>query len=291
MKPLQFTIPVSAGKTIIVQEDRMPRFYPHLHRHQEAQLMWIRRGNGTLIVDNSMHLFQSDDIFLIAPNQSHVFKNELEETVRDEGIHSLSIFFDPEGSLNNVLQLPELKQLDTFFKESKGGFKVPSAYSGEVSAKMTDIQHAANTDQFLHFMSLLQLFSKIIPRPAPLAQVNNAFITEGEGLRMANIYNYITRHYQREISLDEVATEAHLTPQAFCRYFKKHTGVTFITFLNQMRINEACKRLTSGNFDSVSAVAYHCGFNSITNFNRIFKSIAGNSPREYQAKYLQNIAG
>ncbi len=291
MKPLQFTIPVSSGKTVIVQEDHLPRFYPHLHRHKEAQLMWILRGKGTLIVDNSMHLFQSNDIFMVAPNQSHVFKDELDEAVRDAGVHTLSIFFDPEGSLNGVLQLPELKQLDTFFKESKGGFKVPAAYCKEASAKMTSIQHAANIDQFLHFLSLLQLFSKITPRPAPLAQTTDEFITEGEGLRMANIYNYITRHYQREISLDEVAAEAHLTPQAFCRYFKKHTGVTFVTFLNQMRINEACKRLTNGNFDSISTVAYHCGFNSITNFNRVFKSVAGNSPKEYLAKYLQNIAG
>jgi AraC-like DNA-binding protein len=80
-----------------------------------------------------------------------------------------------------------------------------------------------------------------------------------------------------------------MTPQAFCRYFKKHTGHTFVTFLNEMRINEACKKLANGRCDSISNVAYTSGFNSITNFNRVFKSVTGNSPREYLESYRSNV--
>src|SRR3546814_12932501 len=98
-------------------------------------------------------------------------------------------------------------------------------------------------------------------------------------MRMGNIYNYVLQRYQNTLTLEEVAAEAHLTPQAFCRYFKKHTGITFVTFLNEMRINQACKRLTSGEFDSIATVAYNCGFNSITNFNRVFKGIARSKER------------
>ncbi len=291
MKALQFTIPVTPGKTVIVQEDKIPQFYPYLHRHKEAQLIWVLKGKGTVIVDNSMHLFHSNDIFLIAPNQSHVFKGELSPASVEKGIHSLSIFFDPAGSLFNLLQLPELQQLDTFFKEYKGGFKVPASFQKEIAAKMLRIQESSNADLILSFLSLLQSFPRMTPRPPQLAQSSGDFITEGEGLRMAKIYNYLTKHYQREISLDDIAAEACLTPQAFCRYFKKHTGVTFITFLNQMRVNEARKKLINGNFDSISTIAYYCGFKSITNFNRVFKSISGDSPKDYLAKYLQNIAG
>ena len=76
-----------------------------------------------------------------------------------------------------------------------------------------------------------------------------------------------------------------MTPQAFCRYFKKHTLHTFIGFLNEVRINEACKKLTDGQYDSIATVAYNCGFNSITNFNRVFKTITGKSPSEYIESY------
>ncbi len=286
MNPLQFTIPVTSEKTVIIQEDCLPRFYPHLHRHKEAQLMWICRGRGMLIADSAMHLFQPNDIFLIAPHQSHVFKDEPDEA----GIHTLSIYFDPEGCLHHTFLLPELKPLENLFRDSKGGFKVPAVCNAGIADRMSNIQRATNIDQFVQFLSLLHMLSKITPRPAPLAQQTDTYITEGEGLRMANIYNYINQHYHREISLEEVAAEAHLTPQAFCRYFKKHTGITFIAFLNRRRINEACKGLTEGRFDSIANVAYSCGFNSITNFNRVFKTVTGDSPKTYLAKYYQNVA-
>jgi AraC-like DNA-binding protein len=97
--------------------------------------------------------------------------------------------------------------------------------------------------------------------------------------------------YDKPITLEDVAKQAHMTPQAFCRYFKKHTLHTFVSFLNEVRINEACKKLTDGNYDSIATVAYNCGFNSITNFNRVFKSVTKKSPSEYVNSYLTTTTG
>lgn len=291
MKALHFTVPVTPGKTVIVQEDQIPHFYPHLHRHKEAQLMWILKGSGTLIVDNNMHSFQPDDVFLLAANQPHVFKDTAPaQTDNELNVHTISVFYDPAGSLNSILQLPELNQLNTFLKENKNGFKLPAKYTKEVTVKIRRLQSSENINQILYFLSLLKTLCKMDPKPEPLsANMGDELVSEDEGLRMGNIYNFISQHYNRDVTLDEAAAEAYLTPQAFCRYFKKHTGVTFITFLNKMRINEACKKLTNGRYESISEVAYHCGFNSITNFNRVFKSVAGNSPREYLNRYMQSL--
>ncbi|HLI94017.1 MAG TPA: helix-turn-helix domain-containing protein, partial [Puia sp.] len=65
---------------------------------------------------------------------------------------------------------------------------------------------------------------------------------------------------------------------------------TFVGFLNEVRINEACKKLADGGYDSIAAVAYHCGFNSITNFNRVFKTVVGKSPSQYVGTYRQHVA-
>ncbi|WP_257666462.1 AraC family transcriptional regulator [Parapedobacter tibetensis] len=291
MKALQFTIPVEPDKTVIVQEDIVPQFYPHLHRHKEAQLIWILRGEGTLIAENTMHTFKPNDIFMIAPNQSHVFKSSRKEggSIENEGIHNISVFYDPNGHLANFLQLPELSQLNAFLKEYKCGFKLPEDHFHSVSKRILKLKESNSMDQMLHFLHLLRIFCRMTPKPSHLSTFNKEHITDGEGLRMGNIYNYILHHHQNALTLEEVAAEAHLTPQAFCRYFKKHTGVTFVTFLNEMRINQACKKLTAGEYDSIATVAYNCGFNSITNFNRVFKSIAGASPKEYLSKYLHNV--
>lgn len=76
MKVLQFTIPVPLDKSIIVQKDVLPYFYPHLHRHQEIQLTWIQQGEGTLVADNNMHPFRPSEIYWLGANQPHIFKSE-----------------------------------------------------------------------------------------------------------------------------------------------------------------------------------------------------------------------
>ncbi|MGK6351991.1 helix-turn-helix domain-containing protein [Parapedobacter sp. DT-150] len=290
MKALQFTIPVTPDRTVIIQEDLIPQFYPHLHRHKEAQLIWIIKGEGTLIAENTMHSFKPNDIFMIAPNQSHVFKgSRLADGSNEMGVHTISVFYDPNGHLATFLQLPELSQLNAFLKEYKYGFKLPEQHFQPVSRQILKLKEANSMDQLLYFLHLLRTFCRMNPKPEHLSTFNKGHITDGEGLRMGNIYNYILQHYQQALTLEEVAAAAHLTPQAFCRYFKKHTGITFVTFLNEMRINQACKKLTAGEYDCIATVAYNCGFNSITNFNRVFKSVAGASPKEYLSRYLNSM--
>ncbi|MFY7793753.1 MAG: AraC family transcriptional regulator, partial [Chitinophagaceae bacterium] len=59
MKVIQFTIPEKVGSCLHIKEDKLPYFYPHLHRHIEIQMTWVISGEGTLIIGNNMHPFQS----------------------------------------------------------------------------------------------------------------------------------------------------------------------------------------------------------------------------------------
>ncbi|RXF72414.1 AraC family transcriptional regulator [Arcticibacter tournemirensis] len=292
MKVLQFTIPVAHDKSVIVQQDHLPHFYPYLHRHTEAQIAWIQEGEGTLVVGNNMHSFKSGEVYFLGPNQPHLFKSNPEYFTEGNGktIKALMLFFNPMGPLASLFGLPEMKSLKFFIDQHAQGFKLPSMYYDDVSQLMLEIKESSGPDQLMQFFLLLKFMNKMRIKLNPLSSFGHATtFSENEGIRISNIYNYILQRYHEDITLEDVANAAHMTPQAFCRYFKKHTGHTFISFLNETRINEACKKLTGGRFDSISAVAYTCGFNSITNFNRVFKSIIGNSPREYLDNYLKNV--
>jgi len=290
MKTLQFTIPVAHDRTVIVQEDCMPHFYPYLHRHHEAQLMWIVEGKGTLIADNSMHPFQENDIFLLGANQSHVFKSNADyfDDANPKQVRSVSVFFNPNGNLASFFNLPELYMLQTFVKDHTKGFKVPAEHFREVYRRIVRLKEANQMDQLMHFFYLLRTLS-IVSKNAPALSGGTNAISENEGIRIGSIYNFISQNFTKPITLEEVADQASLTPQAFCRYFKKHTGNTFVAFLNEMRVHEACKKLTHQKCESISAVAYNCGFNSITNFNRVFKSVIGNSPKEFMISFHKNV--
>ncbi len=292
MKVLQFTIPVAHDKSVMAEKVSLPYHYPYLHRHKEVQITWIQRGEGTLIAGNNMHDYTSGDIFLLGANMPHVFKSNPEYFTNDEHkrIEAISIFFNPEGVSSSLFDLPELQSSKMFMRQHQQGFKVPDNLVSSLSRIMVMIKDETGINQLLHFMNLLKALTQMKSRPDPLATYGTLpGITDNEGIRIGNIYNFILQHYTEQITLEDVAKVAFMTPESFCRYFKKHTGHTFISFLNQMRVNEACKKLIAHKFESINTVAYKCGFKSINNFNRVFKTVIGNSPRGYLDAYNSNM--
>ena len=149
--------------------------------------------------------------------------------------------------------------------------------------------NSSGSEQFLYFLDLLKTLANSKRVEALSTKAETAHFSEHEGLRIATIYNYIMQHYDEQITLESLAGLAFMTPQAFCRYFKKHTHNTLLSFVNQVRINEACKKLVENKYEGIAAIAYSTGFKSITNFNRVFKSITKKSPREYLESYYQNV--
>lgn len=291
MKVLQFTIPVPLDKSIIVQRDVLPYFYPHLHRHQEIQLTWVQQGEGTLVADNNMHAFRPNEIYWLGANQPHIFKSEASyfQPKSRKKIIALVIFFNPDGELAGFFNLPEIKVLKNFIQQHQSGFKVPQEHAAEISSRMLKVTNSSGTEQLLQFVELLKQLSTY-QEITPLASGQKTqHVSEHEGIRIGNIYNYIMHNYDQPITLEDAAKQAHMTPQAFCRFFKKHTLHTFVSFLNEVRINEACKKLTDGTYDNIATVAYTCGFNSITNFNRVFKTVTNKSPSEYMNSYFQSV--
>jgi AraC-like DNA-binding protein len=283
MKVLQFTIPVSLDKSFIVQKDVLPHFYPHLHRHTQVQLTWVQKGEGTLIVENNMHTFWANDIYWLGGNQPHVFKSDPAyfSPKNRKNIQTFSIYFDPYGILEPLFSLHEFKKIKLFVERVQNGFKLPEAAVGEVSSLMLKIQNTKGVEQFMNFVALLSFLQSLTTLEPLVSGSRLPQVNEQEGIRIGNIYDYIMKHFDDEIPLDAIAKHANMTPQAFCRYFKKHTRLTFVSFLNEVRINEACKKFSAGSYDSIAAIAYHCGFNSIANFNRVFRSVTKKSPRQY----------
>ncbi|PUZ30081.1 transcriptional regulator, AraC family [Chitinophaga costaii] len=289
MKILQFTLPVTDNQSIITKEETLSQFYPYLHRHHEIQLTWIIRGEGTLIADDAMHPFHDNEIYWISTNQSHVFKNDADsKTSGKRKTHSIDIFFNQHTQLGSFFSIPEVRHLKTFLQQHDTGFRIPDEAVKEISAKMLLVRNTSELEQFYHFIDLLKQIASL-QQLKPLSSQPKATYNDYEGIRIATIYNYVMQHYQQTITLEEVSKLVYMTPPAFCRYFKKHTQHTLVSFINMVRINEACKKLVGNEHNSIAAVAYNTGFNSITNFNRVFKSIKNMSPKEYVDSYLNKL--
>jgi AraC-like DNA-binding protein len=291
MKVVQFTIPVAGDSSIVVQEDRLPHFYVHLHRHPEMQLTWIREGTGTLIAGNYMQPFKAGDVYLLGANQPHLFKSDpvYFDKRRKKTVHALSIFFQPIQLANTLLALPETKSIRRLIEHSQSGIHITSAAVQKITTDMLQVQQSKQGYQLAAFIHLLQSIS-VLKGNRVLASASSGYsISDTEGLRMNDVYRYTMEHYTEHISLKQIAAVAHLTVQAFCRYFKKHTRKTYISFLNEIRISEACKKMTGNAAVAISSVAYECGFSSAVSFNRVFKQVTGVSPSRYIADYRQQV--
>lgn len=287
MKVLPFTIPVPPGHTLIVQEERLPYFYTHLHRHQEIQLTWVIEGEGTLIAGNEIQSFKSGDIFWLSPNQPHVFKSNSEyfESASSKVVHTITVFFNPFGKLQALFELPELKGLSLFLVQYSNGFKVGPAIANEVKRLITGIRMSQSADQLIKLIQLLTYFSSCADLQPFAVNSYPQSITDREGIRIGSVYDYIVQNAAKPLTLQQIASEASMTEQAFCRYFKKHTRHTFINFLNKVRVNLACKLLNDDNHISIAEVAYQCGFSSVNNFNRSFKLFTGTTPSSFRKEY------
>jgi AraC-like DNA-binding protein len=291
MKVLPFTIPVPHDRTIIVQEEVLPHFYTYLHRHAEVQITWIQKGEGTLLAGNSMHTFRDGEIYLLGANLPHLFKSDPAyfQPGSDKEVRTVTIFFNPSGTLSALFSLAEMKAIKAFVTQMQAGCKIPDSSYQETATRIEAIQRANGAEQLSLFIELLNALSTNTGLQ-PLASGSYAVsMTDPEGMRIANLYNYIMHNYSSALTLEDVAMQAHLTPTAFCRYFKKHTRHTFVHFVNRIRVNEACKLLVNGTSGSIATIAYSCGFNSITNFNATFKNITGKSPREYVNDYSNTV--
>jgi len=280
MKVVPFQIPKNTEEAFRVQLDDLPHLYDHLHQHPEIQLTFIKESNGTLVAGDYVGPFHAGDVFVIGGNQPHVFRNDEKFFKKRSKAVAITIFFDEKTFGENFWLLEEMKTLQQFLKNSSGGFSITGRKKKLLAEKLVSIVNAKGIDRLIIFLEILkELGSKkeMQPLSKPIIQRN---IKTYDGSRLNKVIEFTFKEFQRTITLKEVSTLANLTPEAFCKYFKTRTRKTYVNFLNEIRINHACRLLTEDR--TISDICYESGFTNLSNFNRIFKKIKQASPNEWR---------
>lgn len=288
MKVLEFTPPIPKEDSVVVDEDILPYFYNYFHRHRQLQITLILRGEGTLMAGNYSQSFKPGDVYILGANQPHIFKSDSSHFNNPDKLnaHAIHIYFDQDRIPCPFFHLPEMESISNFLSTTQNGFQLPSQYQNYVSRIIKKLPIKSNLDRLLTIIKLFDYFAKQVRGWKSLdSGLSNTLFSESEGLRMTEVFQYTLEHYAENITLNKIAEIAHITPHAFCKYFKKHTRKTYNTFLNEIRISEACKKIINSNHDGISTIAYSTGFNSATNFNRVFRKTTGMSPRDYIREY------
>jgi len=135
-------------------------------------------------------------------------------------------------------------------------------------------------EQYKGFVRMLETFAK------HLSLIGNSILvseTKVEPESVQKARSFIEKNYDRPISLNEAASAVNTSVRYFCKVFKNYTGITFVDYLTRLRI-EKSKSLLMNPHKRISEVAFEVGFESLTQFNRSFKKLAGMTPTDFRAQ-------
>lgn len=275
-----FRVPQTQSQIFRLQKDTLRYFYDKLHQHSELQIMLIEQGEGTVIAGNFVGRFEPGDVFILGSRQPHVFRSDKVYYNRNQkqNCMSTSLYFNEAYFGDRFWNADEMKSVRLFYQRAQRGFKITGKSKSELAQHIKGISSLTDIERLTGFLTLLQKLTKtkglrpLNKQPSPELAV--------ESKRMNDILQFTFKESHRKIYISEVAEVAHLSPEAFCRYFKLRTRKTYTNFLSEVRVSNACKLLADRD-KKIEQVCFETGFQNTSNFNRIFKKSTGLTPSRY----------
>ncbi|WP_026966619.1 helix-turn-helix domain-containing protein [Algoriphagus terrigena] len=283
-KIISFQIPKSHREFVRYQQDRGRHFYDRLHQHPQLQLTVILEGKGQFLSGDYVGRFQAGDVFFLGENAPHVFRSDPEYFEELGTLTSAgdTVFFDFAAFGKALGDLEELEALRKFKEFSGLCFQI----FGESKRRILEIFEVFPPSVGLgRFQLAIQLLSILDQSGEDIVPLNRPTLLRGlserDGKRMNQVMQFLLENRFRPIALEEAAERANLSKEAFCRFFKLRTRMTFTRYLLQLRISEAQKLLQETDL-GISEIAFKVGFENLSYFNRSFKSVTGVNPNSWR---------
>jgi AraC-like DNA-binding protein len=288
-------MPVVLEKNIGSQQDsvtvldlRESFFDPNWHFHPHYQLFTVLEGTGTRFIGDSIQYFEAGDTVFLGPNLPHLWRSDKMYFENNSTLktHGIVLYFTEDFLGSDFFEKSEMSVLNAFLKNSSRGLVWSGKTRQHVIERLLELRNIKGFKRILILLDLLHSLSQ----SKDYQFITNENYTNlhklSETERMPKVYEYVSKNFKDTIKLSDIAEKVNMSEAAFCRYFKKRTNRSFMDFVNEIRIGNACK-LLSQNTLNVSGICFESGFNTISNFNFHFKKIVGKTPSEY-ARALKN---
>lgn len=283
MKPHLIQAPKEIHTSLFIANEIVPFFYNPFHYHHKLELTYIIESEGTRFIGNSMERFKPNELVLVGPLLTHCWKNDPEHFLDNSNLkaQAIVIHFDLNFLGASFWKVPEMHKINSLLSQSRQGIIFSEELSQRVFNKLNSLQNALDSKKIILFLEILELLSEDENKRILSTVISNQTIKDTNLKRLNRVLDFISNNFTEEISVNQLAELVHLTPNAFCRYFKKHTRKTFKTYLNEIRIDYACN-LMAEEQSPIYEIGYKSGFNNVSHFIRTFKKIKGTLPFKYK---------
>ena len=251
------------------------------HYHPEFEILLISKGYGTRMVGDHFEPFYENDLVLLGGNLPHAWISDPDFLESDNKKACESIFIQFRKSVfgTHFIDMPEMESIRTVLKKADRGIKVEGKYKQELIAQMRQIEYQSPLEQMLTLIRILDMVQKSDYSILASNNYTQRGIFKSE--KMTKAHNFIMQNFKHEISVNACAEHVGMTTTSFCRFFKKHSNVTFSVYVNYLRINLSQKLLRNTQMP-IKEIAFECGYVSVVYFNQIFKKMTGMSPKSFR---------
>ena len=276
--------PLMGKDALYIADRRKKEFTYPIHNHEVFELNFVEHAAGVRrIVGDSNEVIGDYDLVLItSPDLEHVWE---QNTCTSDDIREITIQFYLDLGDDGFLSRNPFFSLRKMLKEARKGLSFPMDAIMRVYQQLDTLSSVK--DGFyavMQFMSVLYELSRC-EGARTLATSSYAKIeVESDSRRVLKVKNYIAKNYMDEIRLNTLADIAGMSPSAFSRFFKLHTGRNLSEYIIEMRLGYASRMLVD-TAKSIAEISFQSGFNNLSNFNRIFKKKKGCSPSEFRENY------
>ncbi len=280
--------PLSDKDCFIIIERYKSNFNFPIHIHPECELNYIENAKGAQrIVGDSIEDIGEEELVLITnPELEHAWMDHNNDS---KNIHEITIQFHDNLLTDTLLNKNQMFSIHQLFSHAQRGV----AFSSEAISKVRPLLKTltCESDSFYSFVKLLIILHELSIdkglRELASGQFSARTEDKSDDIRMGKVVDYLTLHYPNNIRLSDVAGLVNMSESSFCRFIKQRTSKSFVDFLTDVRLGAASRFLIDSSL-SVAEICYNCGFNNLSNFNRIFKKRKGVTPREFRENYRKN---
>ena len=277
MKPLLEDIKAKKGHhSFVAFIVNQPRFNFFWHYHPEYELTLILKGSGRRLVGDSHENFKSGDLVLIGPGLPHTWVSDVSQK---GGVAAVVVQFSV-NFIERFSELTEFSAINKLLSRAVHGITFKGKKSAAVFQELKLLPDKIDVEKITNLLHILNELSKLKSLSLASSFYQPLKGKENEN-RINKVCQYVQKHATEKLSIHKAAALIHLSPGAFCKFFKRISGKTFSDYVNDIRIANVCNQLIATD-KQVAEIAYDNGFETLTYFNRVFLKKKGVHPRKYR---------
>jgi AraC-like DNA-binding protein/quercetin dioxygenase-like cupin family protein len=282
MRPHYKPIPADESKLFqaVVQENEKEFEYPW-HYHPEYELTYILKSHGVRYVGNSIENFFDDDLVLVGSNLPHCWINAADQ---QQPANAIVVYLKQEFVDKTWMESYEFEPIHKLLALSNRGIKFDKSVALRLKEKCFELHKLPPLEKLILLLQILQELAHTTEYHFLCEQGFSYELNHGHNERVNIVYKYIEKNYQNKISLAGIASQLNMSEEYFSRFFSKIMKKSFFEFLNEYKINRACKLLIETD-KQISEICYASGFESVPFFYRQFKKFKNCQPKHYRQNY------